>query len=152
MSTHLYVLCRSDRAMARTDLVDWLVDSALLDDDPVFLPPMGDPRLDETSWEALGFSTGPAAVTIERIVAAPEVAEVVDESLDQAHADNAPEALLSRLQQVRQVFHFDVRSPTDDVWEALDALESMLCRELDGIVQSDEGWFDEALQPLADST
>ena len=151
MSLHVQIFCRSDRSLTRREIIQFILTGALIDETPSFKPSPNSPEAAEPVWRSLQLQPAASApLLIERIVEKPEIDAYVEEGLAAA-AKIATETNKKTVEEVvrgaKQVFHIDLSSnPSEDVWEAIDAVEMLIARELDGLIQADEGFYDAQLR------
>lgn len=160
MSLHIQIFCRSDRTLTRREIIQFILNGALIDKTPAFRPPTNSPEAPEPVWGQLELQpaphdpsgSSPAPLLIERIVEKSEVDPYVEEGLSAAtkiKTQSNRTRVEELIRATKQVFHIDLTSnPQEDVWEAIDAVEMLIARELDGVIQADEGFYDARLRLL----
>ena len=160
MSLHIQIFCRSDHSLTRREIIQFILNGALIDKTPGFRPPPNSSEAAEPVWGELELQPAPhdaggtqrAPLLIERIVEKSEINPYVEEGISAA-AKIKTESNRTRVEELiretKQVFHIDLTSnPPEDVWEAIDAVEMLIARELDGVIQADEGFYDARLRLL----
>ena len=151
MPNHNYVMCRDARSMTLAQVGEFIADGSLLDEAPVFEPPLASaaltPNLTSLSFR---YRAEKRPVVIVRLTELDEIAEVVAEAIAtlREHQIDRTE-LVARLSETRQIFHFELGLElTDDCWEALDATECYVAKLLDGVVFAAGGFYDRNLKAI----
>ena len=158
MSIHIRVFCRSDRSITRQEIIDFILRGALIDKKPTFDPAPKSPEAANPTWHSLELRPAPSdsggpspePVVIERIVEKAMMDAIKEEGLDELtkiKSEANRKAVDDLIRTTKQVIHIDLGDgPPEDVWEAIDAVEMLFARELDGVIESNEGFYDARLQ------
>lgn len=148
MSLFLHVFAKSGQdvdpeALAETARTAWYGEGSVTTEH--------DGGHDRPDWRRMVITLPGASrpITLHRDNGTDTVSTMRDEQLTER--DGAPEQVVQRLRDTRQVLSFEVfpEALDDDGWELLDVLESHLARTLDGLVITDDGVYDQDLQLLA---
>ena len=160
MSIHIRVFCRSDRSITRQEIIDFILRGALIDKKPGFDPAPNSTEATNPAWHTLELQpaspgsggVAPEPVVIERIIDKALMDAIKEEGLDELpkiKTETNRKAVEDLIRGTKQLFHFDLGDgPSEDVWEAIDAVEMLLARELDGVIEANEGFYDAQLQLL----
>ena len=158
MSIHIRVFCRSERSLTRQEIIDFILRGALIDKKPTFDPAPKSAEAANPVWQILELQpappdsggAAPEPVVIERIVEKPMMDAIKEEGLDELtkiKSEANRKAVEDLIHTTKQLFHIDLGDgPPEDVWEAIDAVEMLLARELDGVIEANEGFYDARLQ------
>jgi hypothetical protein len=148
MSQFHNIFCASDAPLTRAEISTWVSETWYGDGMPAFDPaPDDQPAWDrfEVGLPAVGrplvflHDTDPAVISMH-------VAEAIEEA-----AGGLPPTLVSRLEGTRQVIGIELMPEmlTDDAWELLDAVQSLIATNLEGILITNDGIYDAQLRPIA---
>jgi hypothetical protein len=142
------IFCAADTPLATAEIAAWAGETWYGDGAPSFDMAFDDrPAWDrfEVGLPGVGqplvflHDTDPAVVGMH-------VAEAIEEA-----AGTLPPSVVSRLRNTRQIVGIELmpETLTDDAWELLDAVQSLIATKLDGILITDDGVYDAQLRPIA---
>lgn len=141
-----HIFCRSDTALPREELTEYITDSWYGDGLPnITSAPHG------RAWHELivEFPGAPSPRIDLLLDSAPEVvAELVNEFLDE-HGEQVSREVTNFLQSSQQVVSIGLRPDllNDDAWELLDQTQAFIAKRLDGILAiAGDGIYDRDLQ------
>jgi hypothetical protein len=137
-----------------TQLGHYIATIGLLDESPQFDPPLDSPAANDPQWSFLNmvYKAEKRPIQISRRFESEQMAPAIEDALtalvDHDCSDDHPE-LVERIRSCRQIFHFELGFELpEDCWEMLDATESYIATELDGVVFASEGFYDIDLEPI----
>ena len=145
MSIHLRVYCRSLGGPTRRDLARFIEESSLLDAPLTFTPAPDDPAAADPDWGRMTlWRAGHREPLSLDCVAGDELGLLKLESIAEARATGRDSIrVLHGIATAAQVYLLELGDdPPADVWEALEAVERLLARQGDGIIEAREGLYD----------
>lgn len=153
MATRIYVLCRSEEPVTYGELervmgrMGWLAQPAKFD------PPRDDRNANCSDWGSfrVDYRADMRPIIVRQLTTDAEMNPAltdIREKLEEVEL-SAAARISTLLDKTKRMFVFEIAGdPPEDVWEMLDAGETHLARERDGIIVSDEGVFDGELDQL----
>lgn len=156
MSYTFYVFCRKMEAPNRRAIATFIEDGAFFDEKPQFDPSPDVSESNIADWDRLTivYDKERQPVVIQRHIRAGPPQKEMDELLfilDRSSKTKAQQRVHETLKGTKLVFTLDcVREEvTKDCWEMLDAVESFLARECDGLVHAPpQDFFDNKLKRI----
>ena len=144
------MFCRGAAASA-AELADFLDNSAdgLLGQPLELTPPIGDPALSEPDWSMLELRSGESSALIAPVRDEASRSELTAAAIFAAEGLESAAILDDRLRATAQIYQIDLTAPDDAFWDLMDAFEAYLADEFEGVIQSDQGFYDSGLRQIA---
>jgi hypothetical protein len=153
MATTIYVLCRSEKPITYAELEDVMGHMGWLDQPAKFDPPLDERNGTDPSWRSfrVEYRSDQRPIVIRHSITKEEMepafSDIREKLEDVEPAAAAP--IAAWLDATKRMVELEIPGdPPQDVWEMLDAAETFLARERDGIIVSDEGVFDGELNQI----
>jgi hypothetical protein len=139
------IFCVSDDPLTTVEIADWLSEAWYADDEPTFVPQPDD----QSAWHRFEVSVpGVGRPVVFLYDADPaemnrHVAEAIEETSGRLGSE-----VVNRLQSTRQVIGIELAPDlfTNDAWEMLDIVQSLIATKLDGILITHDGVYDAKLR------
>lgn len=154
MAIRISVLCRSNEPVSYGELENVMGHFGWLDNPAVFTPTPDETTKARTDWGmfSVRYSSTKRPIVVHQFVTTDDMAPTIEdlnELLEDADDSETKADVKTRLLDVKRMFEFEIPSePPDDVWDMLDAAETHLARERDGIIFAEEGVFDGNMKQL----
>lgn len=145
------IFCKSDSGLTRAQIAETAGDVWYGEGDLRFTPEKGDPAIGDVEWDELSIyvpTSGRPIIFYWNAGTDEVVRNSREELIDEL--DGLPKAIEDDLAAAVQVIALELAPDLldDDSWEMLDLVQAFIMRQLDGILVTPDGIYDEHLQFL----